>query len=261
MASIFIYNRSRGKCVELNTPRIAEEDIASLKSALPANLEGISFSSPLDTFEDHTVKELRVEDRELRVAEYLKSIGHKLEQLQQVAGAIRFYDLAFRLSGSSEILMMKARALSQYGQADQAQRLLNRIVEKHPDAPEPHFIRGKMALSRADYAEAEKHFKQAKALLRASNIEHKQLDETLGIYERFVQVYLDRDRLFTRDLSQDDCIAEIRHLRERTQVLSRDINGDSKPEIQGMLFFLETQDKIFEKWLDEMGAPPEPTLA
>ena len=77
MASIFIYNRTRGKCVELSTPRIEDEDIAQLRSALPNNLEGISFASPVDSFEDKTVSEVRVEDKESRVAEYLKSIGNK----------------------------------------------------------------------------------------------------------------------------------------------------------------------------------------
>ena len=257
MASIFIYNRTRGKCVELCTPRIAEEDIAQLKSSLPNNLEGISFASPIDSFENHSVPELRVEDRESRVAEYLKSIGNKLEQLQQVPGAIRFYDLAFRLSGSSEVLMMKARALSQYGQADQATRLLNRLADKHPDAPEPHFMYGKLALSRADYAQAQVHFQAAQSRLRANNVEHKQLAEVLAVYGRFVSIYLDRDQLFTRDLAHDDCIAEIRRLRQRAQALMLDIHSDSKAEIQGMIFFLENQDKIFEKWLDEMGATVE----
>ncbi|KAB2838067.1 tetratricopeptide repeat protein [bacterium] len=261
MASIFIYNRTRGKCVELCTPRIAEEDIAQLKSALPNNLEGISFASPIDSFEDKTVSEVRIEDRESRVAEYLKSIGNKLEQLQQMPGAIRFYDLAFRLSGSSEVLMMKARALSQYGQADQATRLLNRVADKHPDAPEPHFMYGKLALSRADYAQAQAHFAAAQSRLRASNVEHKRLAEILAVYERFVAIYLDRDQLFTRDLEHDACVAEIRRLRQRAQALMRDIHSHSSAEIQGMGFFLETQDKIFEKWLDEMGAPREESPA
>lgn len=243
--------------MELCTPRIAEEDIAQLRSALPNNLEGISFASPIDSFEDQTVSELRVEDRESRVAEYLKSIGNKLEQLQQMPGAIRFYDLAFRLSGSSEVLMMKARALSQYGQADQATRLLNRVADKHPDAPEPHFMYGKLALSRADYAQAQAHFVAAQSRLRTNNVEHKRLSEVLAIYERFVAIYLDRDQLFTRDLPQEACINEIRRLRQRAQALLHDIHGHSSAEIQGMSFFLETQDKIFEKWLDEMGAPRE----
>jgi len=257
MASIYIYNKARGKCVELSTPRIEQEDIDQLRSTLPANLEGISFASPIDTFEDKTVSEVRLEDRESRVAEYLKSIGNKLEQLQQVPGAIRFYDLAFRLSGSSEVLMMKARALSQYGQADQATRLLNRLADKHPDAPEPHFMYGKLALSRADYAQAQLHFAAAQQRLRDNNVEHKQMAEILAVYERFVAIYLDRDQLFTRDLAPEACVNEIRRLRGRTQALLRDIRSDSKAEIQGMAFFLETQDKIFEKWLDEMGAPRE----
>ncbi len=251
MASIYIYNRARGKCVELSTPSIAEEDIAKLKSSLPPNLEGISFDPPENSFEE-TLKELLVEDREARVAEYLKSIGHKLEQLQQVNGAIRFYDLAFRLSRNTEVLMMKARALSQHGQVEKAQALLGLYVKQHPDSPQAFYMMGKLALSRADYSEAQRHFLNAQNKLRANNVEHKPLADLLHSYVRFVGIYLDRDQLFTRDLPHEQCLAEIRALRERTQELSRDISADPKSELQGMLFFLETQDRIFEKWLAEM---------
>jgi tetratricopeptide (TPR) repeat protein len=255
MASIFIYNRARGKCVELNSPQIVEEDINELKSALPANLEGISFSPPIDSFET-TLKEMFVEDRENKVAEYLKNIGRKLEQLHQAGGAIRFYDLAFRLSKNSEVLMMKARVLSQYGQADQAQKLLHHFVEQHPESPEAFFMFGRLALSRADYADAHQNFQAAKNRIRQNNVEHRGLLEVLNVYERFVRIYLDRDLLFNRDLSPEALADEIQRLRNRTQALMQDIQDDSKSELQGMQFFLETQDRIFEKWLAEMSANP-----
>lgn len=254
MASIFIYNRARGKCVELNSPQIVDEDIAQLQSSLPSNLEGIAFVAPKDSFEN-TLKEVFVEDRETRVAEYLKNIGRKLEQLHQASGAIRFYDLAYRLNQNSDVLMMKARVLSQYGQADQAQKLLSNFVQQHPDSPAAYFMFGKLALSRADYADAHRHFNEAKSRIRENNIEHRTLLEVLHFYERFVGIYLERDRLFNRDLSPEALMDEIRRLRSRTQALTADILSDTtKSELQGMQFFLETQDRIFEKWLSEMGA-------
>lgn len=255
MASIFIYNRARGKCVELHSAQIAEEDIAQLQSALPANLEGIAFTSPVGS--ENTLKEILVEDRESRVAEYLKNIGKKLEQLQQGNGAIRFYDLAFRLGKSSEVLMMKARVLGQYGQVDQAQKLLSQYVQQHPDSPEAYYMFGKLALSRADYTEAQRYFREAQTRIRGQNVEHRPLELILEFYERFVGIYLDRDALFTRDLSTEDLGAEIKRLRARTQALVRDIREDAKNEVQGMHFFLETQDRIFEKWLAEIGVHEE----
>ncbi|HCU24268.1 MAG TPA: hypothetical protein DF383_04545 [Deltaproteobacteria bacterium] len=252
MASIFIYNRARGKGVELNSPHIAEEDINGLRSVLPKNLEGIAFSSPFNHSENQSMDHWRVEDREPRVAEYLKSVGNRLEDLGQVPAALRCYDLARRLSGNDEILMMKVRALNRSGRADQAARLLHRISEKHPDAPEPHFMYGKLSLNRSDYAQAAAHFAEAKQRLRENNVEHKQLGKMLDIYQKFVSIYLDRDQL--RNLPREDCIAEIPRLSARTQDLIDTIRHDGNPEIQGMLFFLENQVAVFKKWLSEMGA-------
>jgi len=254
MASIFIYNRTRGKCLELCTPQIEEADIARLKSALPGNLEGIAFSSPLEQMEETTPTELKVVDRSPHVAEYLKNIGYKLEELQQIQGALGFYDLSFRLSKNSEVLMMKARVLLQQGHAEQAHRLLSHYIKVHPENPEPHFMFGKLALSRADYAEAYQCFVETELKLRSGNVEHKRLVDLLPVYKDFVSIYLDRDQLFTRDLPHERCVAEIRNLRQRTQDLLKIIESSPKGELQGMTFFLETQDKIFEKWLEEMRA-------
>src|SRR5436190_1857171 len=169
-------------------------------------------------------------DRESRVAEYLKSIGNKLAQLQQINGALRFYDLAFRITQNFDILMMKARVLSQFGQVDQAQKLLKYYIEQHPDSPEAFFMTGKLALSRADYSEAQRNFLQAQIRIRPNNVEHKPLQEILAVYERFVSIYLDRDQLFTRDLPQDECAREVQGLRQRTKDLIRDISMDPKTD-------------------------------
>lgn len=252
MASIYLYNRNRGKCLELNTPQINEDDIVRLRSSLPTNLEGIYFNWPFRSEEEETQSEFRVENREQRVAEYLKNIGHKLEELQQLPGAFRFYDLSHRLSGNSEMIMMKARVLSQNGHVEKAERLLRQYIENEPDSPHAYYMFGKLALSRTDYEQAKKYFSQAKEHIRLNNVEHKQLAETLSVYEQFVQLYLDRDDLFNRNLKPQECIEEINQLRRRAQALIKTIRHDSKAELEGMIFFLETQDKIFEKWLQEM---------
>jgi hypothetical protein len=113
---------------------------------------------------------------------------------------------------------------------------------------------GKLALSRVDYAEAQRNFREARKRIREQNFEHRPLESVLEYYERFVSLYLDRDALFTRDLPHEELVEEIKRLRNRTQALRQDIDADSKNELQGMHFFLETQDRIFEKWLAEMGA-------
>lgn len=254
MASIYIFNLKGGKCVELSSPEIEDDDIDRLRSVLPRNLEGISFESPLDRFDEDTVSEIRLENKKPRVAEYLRGIGNKLEQLQQAPGAVGFYDLAFRLTGNKEFLILKARTLGQIGQVDRAEYLLRRYSQDNPKSPEPYFHFGKHALSRGDYQKAKEHFEKSQSLIRPKNVEHKKLESILPTYIRFVSIYLDRDRIFSRDLPHDQCIKEIQRLQSRTRALVQDIRNQKITELDGMIFFLETQDKIFDKWLEEMHA-------
>jgi tetratricopeptide (TPR) repeat protein len=252
MASIFLYNLKGGKCVELSCPGIGEEDIARLKASLPERLEGLAFESPLNKFHEESISEIRVEDRASRVAEYLKGIGAKLEKLHQVPGAVGFYDLAFRISGNRDYLMLKARTLGQAGQVERSERLMRLYAKSHPDSPEPQFQFGKNALSRNDYQAALSHFQQALQLTRGNVVEHRQLTRALEIYIQFVTIYIDRDRIFSRDLPPEQCMEEIKLLQTRTRLLAEAIRLSRLPELEGMVFFLETQEKIFDKWLEEM---------
>lgn len=252
MASIYLYNIKGGKCIELSCPTIGEEDIARLKASLPERLEGLSFESPLQKFGEDRISEIRVEERVPRIAEFLKGIGTKLEKLHQVPGAVGFYDLAFRISGNRDYLMLKARTLGQVGQMEKAERLMRLYAKDHPDSPEPHFQFGKNALSRNDYETALTYFRRALELTRENNVEHKKMNRVLKIYIQFVSIYTDRDRIFSRDLPPEKCIEEIHDLRERTQLLAKVIRQVKYPELEGMIFFLETQEKIFDKWLEEM---------
>ncbi len=260
MASIYIYNLKGGKCVELNSPQIVEEDIAQLKSLLPPNLEGLSFESPLSLFDSDTPTELKVESQEPRVAEYLKGIGTKLQKLRQIPGALRFYDLAYRVSGNTDMLMVKAQALSQTGQVERADQLLQRFSEARPDHPEPYFYFGKNALSRNDYNEALRHFETSLDLIRVNNVEHRGLRDLLNYYIRFTDLYLDRDQLFNRDLDDEAMTREILQLRQRTQTLAEEIERQHKSELEGMMFYLRTQEEVFGRWLEEI-AKRSPSLA
>lgn len=252
MASIYIYNLKGGKCVELSTPHIHDEDIAELRSVLPPKLEGLAFDSPLNRFGEDSLSEIRVEDRDTRVAEYLKGIGRKLEQLKQTPGALRFYDLAFRLGKNAEILLMKARVLGQLGYVDRADRLIRKYLKVQPQDPEPHYLLGRYALSRNDYSQAHEYFQLAQNLLRNRNVEHRQLKELVEVYLRFVSIYLDRDNLFNRNLPPEELLNEIQGLRNRTQSLIRDTQASSNSDLEGMSFFLDAQDKIFERWIQEL---------
>jgi tetratricopeptide (TPR) repeat protein len=252
MASIFLYNPKGGKCVELSCAAILEEDIDRLRAALPPNLEGLAFESPIDKLGEDSISEVRKEEREGRIAEYLKGIGNKLEELNQSNSALRFYDLAFRLSKNSEILMLQARTLRQLGMVDKAENLIKHYAKSNPNAPEPYFLFGKHALSRSDYEKAMAHFEDAKKRIRSGNVEHKKLQEALDIYTRFVRIYLERDKLFTRNLDPGRYIEEIEKLRRRAQVLSEDIKKSNDSELEGMAFFLDTQGQIFSRWLEEL---------
>lgn len=260
MASIFVYNRSRGHYVELATPHITEEDIHTLKACLPRGVEGLAFAPP-PSGSTQGVDHFLVENKDSRVAEYCKTIGKKLEAMQQVRGAVKFYDLAFRLNKNLEIMLMTATLLGQHGHVDQADRLVNLYLQKCPDSAEAFFVRGKLALSRSDYEEAKVAFQNAQKKIRLDKVDHIALYKQLSIYERFVGIYLDRDQLFTRDLPPDQCIAEIKRLSERTGELLKEISENPQKEQQGMQFFLENQQQIFKKWLVEMEPSHESLLA
>jgi tetratricopeptide (TPR) repeat protein len=247
-----LYNLKGGKCVELSCPHIGEEDIARLKASLPDRLEGLSFESPLEKFHEDSISEIRVEARVSRVAEYLKGIGAKLEKLHHVPGAVGFYDLAFRISGNRDYLMLKARTLGQVGQVERAERLMKVYAKSHPDSPEPQFQFGKNALSRNDYESALHHFQKSLDLAKKNIREYRQLTQTLEIYINFVAIYIDRDRIFSRNLPPEQCREEIKILQKRTRLLSEAVRLSRLMELDGMVFFLETQDKIFDKWLEEM---------
>jgi tetratricopeptide (TPR) repeat protein len=254
MASIFLYNLKGGKCVELSCPSIGEEDIARLKASLPERLEGLAFESPINKFQEDTIHEIRVEDRVSRVAEYLKGIGAKLEKLHQVPGAVGFYDLAFRISGNRDYLMLKARTLGQAGQVERSERLMRLYAKAHPESPEPQFQFGKNALSRNDYQSALSYFQQALELTRGSEVPNRALEKALEVYIQFVMIYIDRDQIFSRNLLPSACMDEIKLLQTRARLLAESIRLTRLPELEGMVFFLETQEKIFEKWLEEMRA-------
>ncbi len=250
MASIYLYNKNR--CLELNNPRIEEEDIKRLKSVLPSHLEGIAFVPPENATEPLTSREYKTESQEVRVADYLKNIGNKLEQLHQVKGAVRFYDLAFRLNPNGDLLLMKARALSQHGEAEQADQLLNQYLKRDPLDPKPYVMLGKMAFGRSDYQVSKRYFEKALERARGTSVNAKDLGEVIQFYLKIIGIYLDRDQLFSRSLSSHECLIEIQSLHQRTQSFFKELKQSNNSEVQGLEFYVEGLEKTFEKWVEEM---------
>jgi tetratricopeptide (TPR) repeat protein len=250
MASIYLYNKDR--CLELKTPQIGEEDIKRLKSVLPPHVEGLSFSPPVKATENSTQVDFKTEQQEERVADYLKSIGSKLEQLHQVRSAVRFYDLAFRLSPRGDVLLMKARALSQHGEAEQADQLLNQCLQRDPLDPKPYLMLGKMAFGRSDYQLAKRYFEEGLKNILDKPPEQQNLKEVLSVYLEVIQIFLDRDQLFSRSLSPQDCLSEIQSLRLRARNFSNQLRRNQNTEIRGLDFYAEGLEKTFEKWIEEM---------
>lgn len=253
MTSIYIYNRTRGKCVQLCCPEIADQDIEKLQASLPRTLEGLSFSALPSDLDRETLPHLRIEDSQSRVAEYLKGIGKKLEQLHQESGALSFYDLSFRLKPKSDVLIMRANVLRQLGHADKAERLLRHYLSKQPNSAEAYYLLGKISLNRHDYFTAGEHFTEALRIAKQS-ANHERLCHTLKIHQRFIMIYQDRDHLFTRNLPQKKCIEEVKRLQSETDQLIEEIKANLTTETEGMVFFLENHQETFNKWLELMQA-------
>lgn len=256
MASIYVYSLKGKKCVELKSPLLEEEELLKLEKLLPPNLKGLSFENPQKLFDNaqETCEEHKEVDNRKTVGEYLKGIGFKLESLKLYYGALRFYDLALKHQSSSEVLMRKAHVLEMLGYADKAERLLKEYQKKNPQAPEPYFVLGKQALSRSDYHQAETCFAESWQRLNKKNPSHRPLKKNLNLYLKFVRLFLKRDQLFTRNLSHEECAAEIERLIEETHQLEAEVEKRSEGQkLEGMEFFLKNQRDIFKKWLEEMG--------
>ncbi|MCB1214339.1 MAG: hypothetical protein KDK66_02565 [Deltaproteobacteria bacterium] len=255
MPSIYIYSLKGKKCVEVKSPLLEEEEILKLEKFLPASLKGLSFEDPRPLFKQagQECEEYREESDPRSVAEYLVGIGVKLESLKLYYGALRFFDLALKHRSSSEVIMRKAHVLELLGYADKSERLLNQYQQKNPKAPEPYFILGKQALGRTDYARAEQCFKQALERLNSKKERHEGLKKNINLYLKFVGLFLERDRLFTRNLSHEECMDEIRRLIQDTYDLEEEVEKRGQTEkLEGMIFFLKNQRTIFNKWLEEM---------
>ncbi|MDX1387523.1 MAG: hypothetical protein R3257_08035, partial [bacterium] len=54
-------------------------------------------------------------------------------------------------------------------------------------------------------------------------------ERILPTYIRFVSIYIDRDKIFARDLGYEQCVQEIRRLQQRTRALEEDIRNQKYP--------------------------------
>lgn len=249
--SIFLFSMRAKKCIELQIPYSKSSDFEILKNLLPKNLRGISLTKP-EVGED-SVLEFHKENREPYVARYLTDVGEKLIHLGQAMGALKLLEWASNLEKSSRVTLMHAWAKLGLGRLDEAEQDLAVLLKWHPKNSVAQFLIGKVFFQRSDHQKAQEHFDLALKFSDSSNNYLKLLDA----FSKFNQILIDRDSLYSKEISARHLYTEIEGLKNRAAELKQSIEKTSNnSELQGIGVYLENLEKLFDSWMAEMGSRP-----
>ena len=248
MGSIYLYSEKNHTCVELNASEIQTSDLVGLQGLLPRNLQGIQFTKPSPG--EREVILFHSESRQPYVSKYLMDVGQKLMGLGQPLGALRLFDLALRVRQDPQISLLRSETLVGLGRMEEAKKEIDRFLRWQPRNGLAQYLLGRIYLNRDDYRVAEGYFRMA---LTQFNTEDPRR-ETVKAYIEFNQIYLDRDALYSRNLSAQEYVSEIQILRNRAQAHKAKILEHPDREVRGMEPHLDHLDKTFERWMVEIAA-------
>jgi len=248
LGSIFFYSEKNHKCLEVKDPQIQTSDLVDLQGLLPRNLQGICFAKPTPATSEVIL--FHSESRQPYVSKYLMDVGQKLLGLGQPLGALRLFDLALRIRHDPQVALLRSETLVGLGRMEEAKKDIDRFLRWQPRNGLAHYLLGRIFLNRDDYRTAEGYFRMALAQLGSEDPRR----ETVKAYLEFNQIYLDRDALYSRNLSAQEYVSEIQILRKQVQVHRTKILEHPDREVRGMEPYLDHLDKTFEGWLVEIAA-------
>jgi tetratricopeptide (TPR) repeat protein len=254
VGSIFLFSERNGMCVELKASEIGTRDLVDLQGLLPRNLKGISFNRPSLPQAERTPELFRSESRGPHVSRYLTDVGQKLLTVGQPQGALRFFDLALRVRPEPETALLRAKTLVALGRMDEAHREVDRFLRWQPINGLGFYLLGRIYMARNDFQSTEQYLRRADRFLPDGDPQR----EVVRTYLDFNRLFLDRDALYGRNLSPHEYIREITQLQTRVRGFKSRIQANPHPEIQGMEPHLDTLDKLFQRWLDEIGPQGAP---
>jgi len=248
VGSIFLYSEKSHRCVELRAPEIQTSDLIDLQGLLPRNLKGIQFVKPLAEGREAIL--FHSEGSPSQVSRYLMDVGQKLLGLGQPVGALRLFDLSLRIRHDPEVALLKAETLVSLGRMEEAKADLDRFLRWQPRNGLAYYLLGRIYLNRDDYQRVETYLKRSLQLMPAIDPRRGSVE----VYLEFNQIYLDRDALYSRDLSPPNYVLEIQKLRQRGLSLREKILSHPDREVRGMEPHLDQLGKVFEHWLSEIAA-------
>ena len=255
MASIYLFSERSKRCVELQSPRVLENDLVQLKNLLPLKLRGLSLNRP-DLLDKKQEIAFRSEKRPAYVSRYLLQVGEKLLNIGQTGAALCVFDFSSKVKDRPECPLYRARALMSLARIDEAEALAQEFLKKHPKNSFAHFILGRVRLSRDDFQGAESYFVKSRKFLKKEDEPH---EEVLPYYESFVSLMLARDALYSLNLNTLDYSHEIARLKKKVFQLRSQIQQSAHREVHGMEPYVESLDKLLEHWLAEIGHGAEVT--
>lgn len=256
MNSIYLFSERSKKCIELQIPASKSSGFESLQSLLPKSLRGISLTKP----KNNSLEELQYykETREPYLARYLTDVSEKLIHLGQSLGALKLLEWASGLEKSPRVALVHAWAKLGLGKLDDAERDLSIILKWHPRHFFAHHLMGRVCFQRNDHQKAQEYFDRSLQWIEKDSV----YEDLLTAFAGFNQIILDRDQLYSRDLTARELLQEIETLKNRASGLKKQVNESvTKSELQGLLVYLDGMEKLFESWLVEISARAEKTAS
>lgn len=250
MSSIYFYSEDQTRCVELKTPAISPADLVHLQEILPRQLKGVSFNKPEPLESSPPSKTLFYsESREFLISKYLIQIGETLLKSGEPLGALHFFELSERIDENKtpHFRLLRAEAMIGVGQMEEAEEEIQRFLSDHPQNSLSAFLLGRIALQRNHYAEAKDYFQEAKNLHSEGT-----LNDLLSLHIEFSEIYLDRDLLYSKNLSPFEYRLEIESLLQRTSRLRSKTEQTKHPEAKALTIYLDNLEKLFESWLNQI---------
>jgi len=247
MASIYLYSENNGRCVELKFSKVQPGELLQLQSFLPSKIKGLSFNQAPAQL-GCKILQYNIENRGPVVAKYLSELGEKLLTLGQPLGALYFFDFSNREEKSPYTPLWKARALVALGRMEEALKEVNAFNEFKPHDGLAYFLLARIYLNRDDYQKAETYFEKSIQLLKEKSTDYK----ICKLYQSFNQLFIDRDSLYSRNLSTNEYLLEIKQLKKQIAALKAEVLAFKHSEVLGMQAYLDSFDKLLDRWVDEL---------
>ncbi len=234
---------------------MTSSDLETLRNLLPEHLRGVGFSRP--PLADQEGARFQIEKRSKVVAKCLFNLGEKLLEKDVFYAALSCFDLSLKVRKTPLASLARAKVLITLGQLDLAEREIQRFSKWKQQTGMVFWIRGRILLSRHDYQGAQLLFEAGLKSTKEGSLEN----EVLLRYLKLNLLFLERDSLYSRNLSGQDYLHAIESLNQQVQTKRTEVRKSLHREIREMEPLLDGLEKLFKNWVEQIHLyiPPKAT--